>query len=46
VRPGLAVAMSDSYPVLAVSGYASLEWRGRGSLNSIGPRTWVRGLGS
>ena len=30
---GLAVAMSDSYPVLAVSGYASLEWRGRGSLN-------------
>ena len=31
--PGLAVAMSDSYPVLAVSGYASLEWRGTGSLN-------------
>ena len=30
---GLAVAMSDSYPVLAVSGYASLEWKGRGSLN-------------
>jgi acetolactate synthase-1/2/3 large subunit len=30
---GLAVAMSDSYPVLAISGYASLEWRGRGSLN-------------
>src|SRR6266511_4125729 len=30
---GLAVAMSDSYPVLAVSGFASLEWRGRGSLN-------------
>jgi acetolactate synthase-1/2/3 large subunit len=30
---GLAVAMSDSYPVLAVSGYASLEWRGKGSLN-------------
>src|SRR5215468_1332744 len=30
---GLAVAMSDSYPVLAVSGYASLEWRGRGALN-------------
>ena len=30
---GLAVAMSDSYPVLAVSGYAAMEWRGRGSLN-------------
>ena len=30
---GLAVAMSDSYPVLAISGYASLDWRGRGSLN-------------
>lgn len=30
---GLAVAMSDSYPVLAISGYASLAWRGRGSLN-------------
>src|SRR5690349_16868344 len=28
---GLAVAMSDSYPVLAISGYASLEWRGRGA---------------
>ncbi|MFI1172823.1 thiamine pyrophosphate-binding protein [Streptomyces melanogenes] len=30
---GLAVAMSDSYPVLAVSGYANMEWRGWGSLN-------------
>jgi acetolactate synthase I/II/III large subunit len=30
---GLAVAMSDSYPVLAISGYASLDWEGRGSLN-------------
>src|SRR5262245_5611440 len=30
---GLAVAMSDSYPLLAISGYASLDWRGRGSLN-------------
>jgi acetolactate synthase-1/2/3 large subunit len=30
---GLAVAMSDSYPVLAISGYASLDWRGKGSLN-------------
>ncbi|MFD9475945.1 MULTISPECIES: thiamine pyrophosphate-binding protein [Streptomyces] len=30
---GLAVAMSDSYPVLAVSGYANMQWRGWGSLN-------------
>ena len=30
---GLAVAMSDSYPMLAVSGYAPMQWRGRGSLN-------------
>src|ERR1700690_3616458 len=30
---GLAVSMSDSYPVLAISGYSSLEWEGRGSLN-------------
>jgi acetolactate synthase-1/2/3 large subunit len=30
---GLAVAMSDSYPMLAVSGYAAMEWKGRGSLN-------------
>src|SRR6185437_9724996 len=30
---GLAVAMSDSHPVLAISGYASLAWEGRGSLN-------------
>src|SRR5262249_24502882 len=30
---GLAVAMSDSYPLLAISGYTSLEWRGKGSLN-------------
>jgi acetolactate synthase I/II/III large subunit len=30
---GLAVAMSDSYPVLAISGYAAMEWAGRGSLN-------------
>src|SRR3954452_15559575 len=28
---GLAVAMSDSYPVLAVTGYASLDWKGRGA---------------
>jgi acetolactate synthase-1/2/3 large subunit len=30
---GLAIAMSDSYPMLAISGYASLDWRGKGSLN-------------
>jgi acetolactate synthase I/II/III large subunit len=30
---GLAVAMSDSYPVPGISGYASLGWAGRGSLN-------------
>ncbi len=30
---GLAMAMSDSYPVLAISGYAAMEWQGRGSLN-------------
>src|SRR5436190_6941771 len=30
---GLAVAMSDSYPVLAISGYSSLDWTGKGALN-------------
>jgi acetolactate synthase-1/2/3 large subunit len=30
---GLSMAMSDSYPLLAVSGYAPMEWKGRGSLN-------------
>src|SRR6266849_920717 len=30
---GLAVALSDSYPVLAISGFASLEWKGKGALN-------------
>jgi acetolactate synthase-1/2/3 large subunit len=30
---GLAVALSDSYPVLAISGFANLDWRGKGSLN-------------
>jgi acetolactate synthase-1/2/3 large subunit len=30
---GLSVALTDSYPVLAISGYSSLEWTGRGSLN-------------
>ena len=30
---GLAMALSDSYPVFAVSGYADRKWSGRGSLN-------------
>src|SRR5919108_1497243 len=30
---GLAVALSDSYPVLALSGFASLDWKGKGGLN-------------
>jgi acetolactate synthase-1/2/3 large subunit len=30
---GLAVAMSDSYPVLAISGFARLVWKGKGALN-------------
>jgi acetolactate synthase I/II/III large subunit len=30
---GLAVAMSDSYPVLAISGFARLVWQGKGALN-------------
>ncbi|MFF4764554.1 thiamine pyrophosphate-binding protein [Streptomyces sp. NPDC001292] len=30
---GLAVALSDSYPVLALTGFVSLDWRGRGAVN-------------
>jgi len=30
---GLAVAMSDSYPVLAISGFSALAWKGKGALN-------------
>ena len=30
---GLAVAMSDSYPVLAISGYSRVVWEGLGALN-------------
>jgi acetolactate synthase-1/2/3 large subunit len=30
---GLAVALTDSQPVLAISGYSSLEWKGKGALN-------------
>ena len=40
---GLAVAMSDSYPVLAISGYASLEWRGQGlAQRDVGPQPHAR----
>ena len=30
---GLAVAMSDSYPVLAITGFVALDWRGKGAVN-------------
>jgi len=30
---GLSVALTDSYPVLGISGYSSIEWTGKGSLN-------------
>ncbi|MGV0853044.1 thiamine pyrophosphate-binding protein [Mycolicibacterium phlei] len=30
---GLGVAMSDSYPVLAITGYIRREWAGRGAVN-------------
>src|SRR6516165_8803306 len=30
---GLAVAMSDSHPVLAISGFARQVWKGKGALN-------------
>src|SRR5215212_3387304 len=30
---GLAVAMSDSYPGLAITGYVALDWRGQGAVN-------------
>jgi acetolactate synthase I/II/III large subunit len=30
---GLAVALSDSHPVLALSGFSSLDWKGKGALN-------------
>src|SRR5438876_3007739 len=29
---GLGIAMSDSYPILAITGYANRDWMGRGSL--------------
>jgi acetolactate synthase-1/2/3 large subunit len=30
---GLGMAMSDSYPVLAVTGYVAMDWRGMGAVN-------------
>ena len=30
---GMAVALTDSLPVLAISGYSSLDWKGKGALN-------------
>ncbi len=30
---GLAVALSDSHPILAISGFSSLDWKGKGALN-------------
>lgn len=30
---GLSVALTDSYPLIAITGYSSLKWTGRGSLN-------------
>jgi len=35
---GLGQAMSDSYPVLAITGYANDEWTGKGSLNETSGR--------
>lgn len=30
---GLGVALSDSYPVLAITGFVRMDWRGRGAVN-------------
>jgi acetolactate synthase I/II/III large subunit len=35
---GLGVAMSDSYPVLAITGYIRLQWQGRGAVNDTSGR--------
>ncbi|MEV7689794.1 thiamine pyrophosphate-binding protein [Streptomyces bungoensis] len=35
---GMAVALSDSYPVLAITGYVELDWRGRGAVNDTSGR--------
>ncbi|WP_421723159.1 thiamine pyrophosphate-binding protein [Bauldia sp.] len=30
---GVCVALTDSYPLLAITGYSTMEWTGRGGLN-------------
>ncbi len=35
---GLGVAMSDSYPVLAITGYVDRAWEGRGAVNDTSGR--------
>ncbi|MFF9090916.1 hypothetical protein ACF1BE_31970 [Streptomyces sp. NPDC014991] len=35
---GLAVALADSYPVPAITGYVELDWRGRGAVNDTSGR--------
>lgn len=35
---GLGVAMSDSYPVLAITGYVAEEWQGHGAVNDTSGR--------
>lgn len=30
---GMSMALTDSYPILAITGYSSIEWTGKGSLN-------------
>ncbi|XCC92886.1 thiamine pyrophosphate-binding protein [Salipiger sp. H15] len=35
---GLCVALTDSYPVLAISGYSTVAWEGRGGLNETSGR--------
>lgn len=30
---GLSMALTDSYPMLAISGYSSIAWQGKGQLN-------------
>lgn len=35
---GLCVALTDSYPLLAISGYSTVAWEGRGGLNETSGR--------
>jgi acetolactate synthase-1/2/3 large subunit len=35
---GLGMAMSDSYPVLALTGHVAMEWRGMGAVNDTSGR--------